>query len=41
MTPHELVTGHTIYSCVVGSRVYGLAGPEALNDLVIRARVGD
>ncbi len=26
---HELVSRHTIYSCVVGSRAYGLAGPES------------
>jgi predicted nucleotidyltransferase len=29
MTPYELVSDHTIYSCVVGSRAYGLAGPES------------
>jgi predicted nucleotidyltransferase len=32
MTPEELVTGHTIYSCVVGSRAYGLAGPDSDTD---------
>jgi predicted nucleotidyltransferase len=32
MTPHELVEQHTIYSCVVGSRAYGLAGPGSDTD---------
>jgi predicted nucleotidyltransferase len=32
MTPHRLVTEHTIYSCVVGSRAYGLAGPGSDTD---------
>lgn len=32
MTPHELVEKHTIYSCVVGSRAYGLAGPGSDTD---------
>jgi uncharacterized protein len=32
MTPHEIVTAHTIYSCVVGSRAYGLAGPGSDTD---------
>lgn len=27
--PHRFVTDHTVYSCVVGSRAYGLAGPES------------
>ncbi|GIH06537.1 nucleotidyltransferase [Rhizocola hellebori] len=32
LTAHELVTEHTIYSCVVGSRAYGLAGPDSDTD---------
>lgn len=27
ITPTRLVTDHTVYSCVVGSQAYGLAGP--------------
>jgi hypothetical protein len=30
--PHRLVAEHTIYSCVVGSRAYGLAGPNSDTD---------
>lgn len=29
MNPHDLVREHTAYSCVVGSRAYGLAGPDS------------
>lgn len=29
MTPHRLVDEHTAYSCVVGSRAYGLDGPDS------------
>ena len=29
MNPGELVTSHTIYACVVGSRAYGLDGPDS------------
>src|SRR6185436_13148100 len=29
VTPHRLVDEHTAYSCVVGSRAYGLDGPDS------------
>src|SRR5262245_32448335 len=29
VTPHRLVEEHTAYSCVVGSRAYGLDGPDS------------
>jgi predicted nucleotidyltransferase len=32
-TGHELVREHTVYSCVVGSRAYGLAGPGSDTDV--------
>jgi predicted nucleotidyltransferase len=30
--PHALVTGHTVFGCVLGSRAYGLAGPDSDTD---------
>jgi predicted nucleotidyltransferase len=30
--PHDLVRHHTVYSCVVGSRAYGLDGPVSDTD---------
>ncbi|MFF7204953.1 DNA polymerase beta superfamily protein [Streptomyces sp. NPDC008141] len=32
MTPHELVRDHTIYSCVMGSRAFGLATEDSDTD---------
>jgi predicted nucleotidyltransferase len=29
LEPSRLVTDHTVYACVVGSRAYGLAGPDS------------
>jgi uncharacterized protein len=30
--PHDLVRDHTVYACVVGSRAYGLDGPDSDTD---------
>ncbi|GAA0475111.1 nucleotidyltransferase domain-containing protein [Streptomyces sp. NPDC046215] len=32
VTPHALVTDHTVYSCVTGSRAFGLATPDSDTD---------
>ncbi|MFD9635133.1 nucleotidyltransferase domain-containing protein [Streptomyces violascens] len=33
MTPEELVAGHTVYSCVMGSRAFGLATEDSDTDV--------
>ncbi|MFG3283477.1 DNA polymerase beta superfamily protein [Streptomyces sp. NPDC048111] len=33
MTPEQLVTGHTVYSCVMGSRAFGLATEDSDTDI--------